>query len=86
MHEWVQGLVGSFQHAQEEERQGRGGHTFQAGGDSQQTLMGTHVTKALQVNPSYPKLCMMPPGCARLSRDGVASQFDTSIAVELLCV
>lgn len=86
MHEWVQGLVGSFQQAQQQERQGRGDHTFQAGGDSQQTLMGTHVTKALQVYPPYPKLCMMHPGSARLSRDGVASHFDTSIAVELLRV
>ncbi len=49
MHEWVQGLVGTFQQAQGQERQAREDHTFKATGDSQQTLMGTHVTKALHV-------------------------------------
>ncbi len=49
MHEWVQGLQGTFQQAQSEERQAREEHTFQATEESQQTLMGTHVIKALQV-------------------------------------
>ena len=49
MHEWVQGLQGTFQHAQSQERQAREAHSFQATEESQQTLMGTHVIKALQV-------------------------------------
>ncbi|KAL0047258.1 hypothetical protein WJX82_010979 [Trebouxia sp. C0006] len=49
MHEWVQGLQGTFQQAQSQERQAREEHTFQATEESQQTLMGTHVIKALQV-------------------------------------
>ncbi|KAL0039084.1 hypothetical protein WJX77_007371 [Trebouxia sp. C0004] len=48
MHEWVQGLQGTFQEAQSQERQAREEQTFQASEDRQQTLMGTHVIKALQ--------------------------------------
>jgi phage baseplate assembly protein W len=42
MHEWVQGLQGTFQQAQSQERQAREEHTFQATEEIQQTLMGTH--------------------------------------------
>ena len=54
VHEWVQGLMAAFQEAQDQERQARPDHTFQATGGSQQTLMGTHVIKALQVTPPLP--------------------------------
>ena len=57
VHEWVQGLMAAFQEAQDQERQARQDHTFQATGDSQQTLMGTHVIKALQVTPPLPFAC-----------------------------
>ena len=60
MHEWVQGLQGTFQQAQSQERQAREEHTFQATRDSQQTLMGTHVIKALQV-AAYTSWCMPLP-------------------------
>ena len=57
MHEWIQGLMAAFQEAQDQERQARQDHTFQATGDSQQTLLGTHVIKALQVSPHLPFAC-----------------------------
>lgn len=65
MHEWVQGLMAAFQEAQEQERQARQDHTFQATGDSQQTLMGTHVIKALQVSLPLPfaRCPMSAPSC-----------------------
>ncbi len=60
MHEWVQGLQGTFQQAQSQERQAREEHTSQATEESQQTLMGTHVIKALQV-AAYTTWCMPLP-------------------------
>jgi len=60
MHEWVQGLQGTFQQAQSQERQAREEHTFQATEEIQQTLMGTHVIKALQV-AAYTSWCMPLP-------------------------
>lgn len=65
MHEWVQGLMATFQEAQEQERKARQDHTFQATGDSQQTLMGTHVIKALQVSPPLPfvRCPLLAPSC-----------------------
>lgn len=48
-HEWVQGLSTTFHQAQASERQGRQEQVFNTG-DSQQTLMGTVVTKALHVS------------------------------------
>ncbi len=62
MHEWVQGLQGTFQQAQSQERQAREEHTFQATEESQQTLMGTHVIKALQVAVCT-SWCMALPDC-----------------------
>lgn len=59
MHEWVQGLTAAFREAQDQERQARQDHTFQATGDSQQTLLGTHVIKALQVTTT-PIFLMLP--------------------------
>jgi len=67
MHEWVQGLQGTFQQAQSQERQAREEHTFQATEESQQTLMGTHVIKALQV-AAYTSCCM--PLCRTLATGG----------------
>lgn len=70
IHEWVQGLMAAFQEAQEQERQARQDHTFQATGDSQQTLMGTHVIKALQVSPPLPFAPCSFISCSCLSHDG----------------
>ena len=64
VHEWVQGLMAAFQEAQDQERQARQDHTFQATGESQQTLMGTHVIKALQVTPPLPLACCPSPDSA----------------------
>ena len=60
MHEWVQGLQGTFQQAQSQERQAREEHTFLSTEESQQTLMGSHVIKALQV-AAYTTGCMPLP-------------------------
>lgn len=49
-HEWVQGLLSTFHQARDSEKQAREEHTFKATGDSQQTLMGTVVIKALHVS------------------------------------
>lgn len=52
--------MASFQEAQDRERKARQEHTFEATGESQQTLMGTHVIKALQVSLAPPLSCMLP--------------------------
>lgn len=79
VHEWVQGLMGTFQEAEGQERQARQDHTFQGTGNSQQTLMGTHVIKALQVSTHVPLKC-----CSTFSNRFALPLTRTEAAMQLL--